>query len=95
MFTSAYGPAGTKIVWTTRTRRTQKAISDIYLVYAVNTERDACLIAVLHNAHKAVRSEAFMETLMVRADFFYEKTNSRPMPLADHCNIWDQAIWRV
>ncbi|WP_380183351.1 type II toxin-antitoxin system YafO family toxin [Kalamiella sp. sgz302252] len=93
IFTDAYGPAGTKLVWTTRTKRTQKAVSDIYLVYAVNVNRDACLLAILHNAHKTVKSDSFMEKLMVRADFFYEKTGAKPMPLTEHCNLWNTAIW--
>ncbi|MEX9223566.1 hypothetical protein AB7W86_07550 [Providencia rettgeri] len=73
------------LIWRTQIELAKvEPTSDAYLIYAVNDKRDAILISFIEDgAHKKSEEAQYLEYIMEKADFFYEKTSKR-MPLGEN-----------
>lgn len=86
------GYSATEAAWTKwRTGSVNsKPSSNAYLIYAVTAERDAMLTAFLSDrAHTTTEKNAYMDSIIQITYRFYDARKSKPMPLEEHANLFD------
>lgn len=88
------GTSRTQSAWDFIGKRS-RATSNIYMVYAVNQNRDAYVMALIHRAHEVTLSDNFMHGLMETADYWYEELEVKPMLVEDHADLWSEDVWGV
>lgn len=72
-----------------------KPSSNACLIYVVNNQRDAMLTAFVDDdAHTITERASYMDKIMQRAYWFFEKTASQAMPLEQHLFLFDER-WSI
>lgn len=93
VFTPVHGWNGTRAAWDLQ-KIPRKATSNTYLIYAVNSNRDALVMALLKNAHYATQSNDLMQGFMETADNWYADMGIKLLPVAGHDSVWSVHIWK-
>lgn len=91
-YSNSYGVSSTEACWVSWRQGEGKRLpaSDSFLIYSVNTQRDAYLIAYLDSdAHNAAEISEYMQRIIEMAEDFYAQTKTKPMPLSEHYKLYD------
>lgn len=93
IFTTLFGQNGSEAKWNLQ-KIPRTATSNTYLIYAVNSNRDALVMALLHDAHYQTQSNDLMEGFMETADNWFCDMRVKPLSVAAQDSIWSVHIWK-
>lgn len=72
--------------------------SNTFLIYCVDENRDACLLAYLFynniDSHKQLTCNTFRSNIKARAKEFYTARDSDPLPVNEHSDLFKEK-WKI